>query len=320
MSSQPPAFTLWNFAELYSQERLLGFPFAAVRSDGTVLFLVNVLVNGNAVLKYAVGSLDAGQQQVVWPTTWGLTPFISTDGDHFSVAMNDEGQVVICWSSESSLSYALCILSAAGILVPMNIVTNYDTGMAPAVAINNAGTVFELHVSDDDNQQRGYYHCGTVQGAIITNFAQQGTGLFTTGNPMATVTAALNDASQIIVGYVSALAQNEMGLFATGTIDNDEASINPFASLGFAFSEAMALDDNGNVLGVEAPEFGDNFVYQTGCLNDQNGITFNSQGTGWSATEVSASLSLKNGCVVIATLDDGAPDNFMRIAGGVWNG
>jgi hypothetical protein len=189
------------------------------------------------------------------------------------------------------------------------------------VTVNNQGVILELHASDDDNQQRGYYHCGTVDVSLITNFAQNGTGLFTANSPIYSAITALNDSNQVIVGYDGATAQVGVANFKTGTVENDQVQLPDFSEwqpLGGATAAVMAMDNQSNVLAITLPNTEENFSYQTGVMDGSGTVTLSGAGTGWNASKLSASLSATNGWVVVASLDAGAPRNFMAVSAGVW--
>lgn len=145
----------------------------AVNSSGTVV----VVMLTKTSLVYSVGSIDLSTSTVSFPSqpntayAWGDdTPAVS-----FDVAIQDTGdQVVLVWQTgggDNELYYRTGTLSGGSIT--WNPIVQFDKGMYPSVSIANT-TVVEFHVSQN-NDQKTYYHVGTLDGSTISGFDQDGT-------------------------------------------------------------------------------------------------------------------------------------------------
>lgn len=311
-----PAFTLGQPADIQSPDQILSPPCVAVRSDGTVLLVAAALSGGETKLEYAVGKINSSGSNVVWNLPPYPKPFQSTNGVSFSMAMNDEGLVVICSSDGSSLSAIVCEFQNE-LLLPFASYPNYDSGAFPTVAVNNQGLILELHASTDDNLMRGYYHCGTYDKC----FTGHGTGLFSASIQFSRMIASLNDNNQCIVGYSGSWANAGSSDFMTGTVVNDQVNflVSSPSPLGLVTSAVMVLDDAGRVLEVDSSDSA-GIRYQTGSMNSGGVVSLTGEAPAWNAGNVSAAMSAFQGYVVVASNDYGAPRNFFSVAAGLWPG
>ncbi len=144
----------------------------AVDSSGTVV----VVMLTTTALVYSIGSVDLSTNTVSFPNApntayaWGTD---ETAAINFDVAIQDTGNtVVLVWQTgggENALFYRTGTLN--GGWIDWNPIQNFDSGMYPSVAVAGT-TVAEFHVSQEDDQKT-YYHIGTLDGQAIDSFANQ---------------------------------------------------------------------------------------------------------------------------------------------------
>ena len=138
----------------------------------------------------------------------------------------------------------------------------YDKGIMPDIALNDRGTVVEVHKTENDFSNALYYHTGTLdESSKKINFCKSKE--YDSGD---SPSVALNNSDRVIETHKS--QSRDTLWYHTGTVSRDSVSFGKSNRYDDGISTYIALANNGQVVEVHRSEVRKTLWFHQGVLED----------------------------------------------------
>jgi len=193
------------------------------------------------------------------------------DGFYPSVAINDNGTVVEVHESQwrRALFYRVGTVKEEDMTITWSKEgsSQYDSGMAPAVALNNKGEIVEVHITNKLRSYTTFYHVGTLQESsdiMWSDSHSYGEG----SRPQ----VAINDKGMVVEVHEMVQLKNTTA-YVVGQIQSSELATadigwGPMTVLGNGCNPHIAINNDNQVVEVHEMGFRDIF-YSGGIIHQQ---------------------------------------------------